>query len=222
MFRKYEKTFRVSGPKGKLSLTHDEITRLFSSAVTIEEKMDGANIGIIRHKKGFSLQKRGSLVGQSEHKQFQFFHGWANYKKYDNIMAVPEGYLLYGELLYAVHTIYYDMLPDYVLLFDIWDGNKNRWLDREARTNFCNKYEFDQVPFIDHGYYSRFTVEKLMPEKSFYGSVAEGMVIKRYTKSGEYYRGKIVKPQFIKEMEESDHWMHKEVKRNKLFILDKS
>ena len=122
MFLKYEKTFRIPIPQikvpGKLILSRKELQLLLAGKVEIEEKMDGANVGIIRHKKGFSLQKRGSLVGQSEHEQFQYFHAWANRIKYDNIMSVPPNHLLYGELLYAVHTIYYDNLPDYFLVFD--------------------------------------------------------------------------------------------------------
>jgi len=215
MFRKYEKTFRVSGPKGKLSLTEAEIKNLFSGKVVIEEKMDGANVGIIRHKKGFHLQKRGSLVGPSEHKQFQYFHAWANQKMYANIMNIPMNYIFYGELLYAVHTIYYDKLPDYVLIFDVWDGEK--YLNWVERNDICNELGFHRVPLIAYDYFYPKSVEMTIPGPSAYGDVAEGIVIKKYTKSGEYYRGKIVKPEFVKEMEESDHWMHKEVKTNKLF-----
>ncbi len=77
MFRKYEKTFRILVPTievpGKLVLSKNDAGALLSGNVIIEEKMDGANVGIIRHKNGFALQKRGSLVGPSEHEQFEFF-----------------------------------------------------------------------------------------------------------------------------------------------------
>ena len=45
---------------------------------------------------------------------------------------------------------------------------------------------------------------------------AEGIVIKRYRKKGEYMRAKIVKPEFIKVLEESVHWTHGPIKNNKL------
>jgi ATP-dependent RNA circularization protein (DNA/RNA ligase family) len=219
MFIKYEKTFRVPISQirvpGKLILSGKELQLLLAGKVEIDEKMDGANAGIIRHKKGFSLQKRGSLVGQSEHEQFQYFHAWANRMKYDNIMSVPPWYLIYGELLYAVHTIYYDSLPDYFLVFDILDLKKDHWMCREEKEDFCGQFGFDIVPLVAEGYFNIDDLYDLMPKESAFGEVAEGMVIKRYRKK-EYLRGKIVKPQFIKTIEESEHWTKYNIRKNKL------
>jgi ATP-dependent RNA circularization protein (DNA/RNA ligase family) len=139
MFRKYEKTYHMDA-SGKFCLSKSDISDLLNGEVIVEEKMDGANVGIIRHKNGFHLQKRGSLVGQSEHEQFGFFHNWANYQNFDKIMNLPKGYTVYGEL---------------------------------------------------------------------------PIVAKRYTKK-EYHRAKIVKPEFRKILDESDHWMKYSIRRNKL------
>lgn len=219
MFRKYEKTFRVPIPDfptgQKFYLSKDETKRLLGAKVTIEEKMDGANTGIIRHKKGFTLQKRGSLVGQSEHEQFGFFHAWANQHAYDRIMTVPIGHLLYGELMYAQHHIYYDQLPDYFLVFDIWNGKK--FLNRGLRDEFCWEHGFSQVPFIAENYFTIDELYDIIPRKSGYGDRAEGIVIKRYRKK-EYVRGKIVWPEFIKELDESEHWTRKGLRINRLRI----
>jgi len=222
MFRKYEKTYRLALPefivKGKLLLDHNQVKDLFAGMVTIEEKMDGANIGIIRHKTGFHLQKRGSLVSTSEHAQFQFFHNWANVQNYDKLMALPKKYIVYGELMYALHTIYYDQLPDFVLVFDVWNGE--RYLNRFERDKFCDKYSFHQVPLLFTDFYNPVDVQHLVPKKSAYGSTAEGIVIKRYKKNGNYCKAKLVWPRFQKEMEESDHWMHKQLRRNKLGVTN--
>ncbi len=100
MFKKYEKIFRILIPeinvRGKFTLSKDETRLLLGGKVFIEEKMDGANTGIIRHKRGFHLQKRGSLVGQSEHEQFGFFYNWAYQKNYEKIMKLPQRYIVYG------------------------------------------------------------------------------------------------------------------------------
>jgi ATP-dependent RNA circularization protein (DNA/RNA ligase family) len=218
MFIKYSKTFRIQIPQypripGKLIMTRDEVKRLLGAEVSIEEKMDGANTGIIRHKNGFSLQKRGSLVGQSEHAQFQYFHHWANQLNYDKIMSVPEGYLIYGEFLYATHHLYYDQLPDYFLVFDVLKDGE--WLTRADRNTFCDAYGFHPVPLITAGYYNLEDLHQFIPDKSAYGPVAEGIVVKRYRK-GEYIRGKVVKPEFVKELEEVDHWSKGPLRKNKL------
>lgn len=217
MFIKYEKIYRIPIIEipigGKFCLSRKEIRLLLAGKVTIEEKIDGANVGIIRHKSGFTLQKRGSLVAQSEHEQFQYLYNWANRTKYDNIMAIPSGYLIYGEWCYAVHSIYYDRLPDYFLVFDILK-DKRKWLDREERDNFCAKYELASVPLIAEGYFSITDLCDLIPKKSAYGDMAEGIVLKRYRKR-EYIRGKIVKPQFIKILEESEHWAKYNIRKNR-------
>ena len=115
MFRKYEKTYRIPVPefsvKGKHYLNKKDVRLLLNSKVDIEEKLDGANTGVVRHKKGFTLQKRGSLVSTSEHEQFNYFHSWAN-TNYSNLMAIPKNYTVYTEVLYSVHCIYYNNLPD--------------------------------------------------------------------------------------------------------------
>jgi ATP-dependent RNA circularization protein (DNA/RNA ligase family) len=218
MFRHYQKTYRIQIPQidvpGKHVLSSDERRRLLAGPVVIEEKMDGANAGIIRHKKGFHLQKKGSLVGQSEHEQFQFFWNWAYQWRYDNIMSLPEGYIVYGELLFAVHTIYYDRLPDYFLVFDVWDGE--RYLTRVQRQAFCEKHGFCEVPFIVMDTFDVDELYEWVPKESAYGDTAEGIVVKRITNKGDYIRGKIVKPEFIKHLEESLHWTKYEIRRNKL------
>lgn len=213
MFVRYDKTFHVFPVTAKYNLDKTQVQRLFAGEMIVEEKMDGANIGIIRHDKGFSLQKRGSLVGPSEHEQFHFFNNWAHVQNYDKIMALPKGSLLYGELLYAQHTIFYDKLPDYVLIFDVKINGK--WLDYDKRIEFCQKYNFHTVPFIARGSFDKNELMKLVPTVSKYGSMAEGIVVKRYAKHG-YFRGKIVRPEFIKAHFENDDMLAYNIKKNLL------
>jgi ATP-dependent RNA circularization protein (DNA/RNA ligase family) len=124
MFIKYEKTYHVFPVTSKHNLDRTQLKRLLSGYGVIEEKMDGANVGIIRHSKGFSLQKRNSLVGPSVHVQFDRLYNWAHTDAYERIMSLPSGVLVYGEWLYATHHIYYDRLPEYFLVFDIRQGKK--------------------------------------------------------------------------------------------------
>lgn len=202
-------------PKNKRCLTSAEVQALLGGAVTIEEKVDGANAGVIRHKQGFHLQKRGSLVGTSEHEQFQFFHNWANYQNYDKLMGLPKGYIVYGELMFAVHSIFYDRLPDYFLVFEVWNGQ--RYLSRAERDAFCDKYGFHQVPLLAEGHFNIGELAELIPATSAFGDTIEGIVVKRYRKKQkERLVGKIVRPEFIKKMDESEHWTKYNIKRNLL------
>lgn len=42
-------------------------------------------------------------------------------------------YVMYGEWLYAKHTVYYDMLPHYFMEFDIYDKENGSFLGTAAR-----------------------------------------------------------------------------------------
>lgn len=211
MFRKYEKTYRFFPTPGKINLSKNDISELLSGEVIVEEKMDGANVGIIRHKHGFSLQKRGSLVGQSEHEQFGYFHNWANNQNYELLMNLPVNHIIYAELLYAVHTVFYDKLPSYVLVFDVWDGNS--YLNYDKRKDFCDMYNLHMVPLVTRGSFSKNDISKLIPEKSMYGDFVEGIVLKRYRKN-EYLKAKVVNPDFIKIVNASEHWSHYNIRKN--------
>ena len=215
MFIKYDKTYHVFSVTSKHNLDKTQLKRLLSGSVVIEEKMDGSNVGIIRHAKGFSLQKRNSLVGTSVHAQFDYFHNWANGAARERIMSVPSGTLIYGELLYATHHIYYDRLPEYFLVFDVRHGKK--WMKYDERKEFCERHGFHMVPLVDRGNFTKDDLRDIVPEHSAHGDVCEGVVIKRYAKHG-YFRGKIVKPGFIQALDEDDegHWSQREVNRNKL------
>lgn len=216
MFRKYEKTFRLRGGNRKRCLTAPQVKQLLAGKVVIEEKLDGANTGIIRHKRGFHLQKRGSLVGQSEHEQFQFFHAWSHSTAWERIMSLPVGYIVYGEWLRCIHTVYYDRLPDWFISFDVWDGRK--FLDRDDRDEFCEKYGFVNVPLVARGYFEVDEIPGLIPDHSAYGDFAEGVVIKKYHKKRNFMKGKWLRPEFSEKMDEK-HWKTLPVRYNELEVM---
>lgn len=218
MFRKYEKTFRVGGPPNKRSLTKTEVKQLLGGKIDIEEKLDGANVGIIRHKNGFHLQKRGSLVGQSEHEQFQFFHAWANGEAWERIQSIPPGHIFYGEWLRCVHTIYYDRLPDWFICFDVWDGR--RFLSRDERVALVDSIGFSSVPLVASGTANSVQeILDLVPTESDFGDLCEGVVIKKYHKKKGLMKGKIVNDQFYDKMDEK-HWVTLPVRYNKVTKIE--
>ena len=223
MFRKYEKTYRLSIPgfevPGKFSLSDREVSELLSGKVIVEEKMDGANTGIIRFAESYRLQKRGSLVDTSEHEQFNRFKAWAS-EHYNNIMSIPPGYVVYGEFLYAQHHIFYDRLPDWFLVFDIFSISRRQYVNYEIRRAMCESAGLWMVPLIGVGHYTKEELGcVLLPKVSRYGDRAEGIVIKRYSKK-KYLRTKLVWPDFVKEVDESDHWTKYNIRTNRVIHYD--
>jgi len=213
--RKYEKTFRILVPQinviGKHFLTDEQTNFLLDDEVVLCEKMDGANVAIIRTAGGFALQKRGGLIGNGEHPQFQFFKSWAQWN-YNKIMELPDDVILYGELCYCVHTIHYDMLPDYFLAFAYLDVKSNYYLHRDSLTDTCKAIGISCVPEIARGKFERSQLFNMIPKISNYGhEEAEGLVAWNYTKG---LRGKVVMEKFVKDMEEDQHWSKNKIKIN--------
>lgn len=210
MFRKYEKTYRIIVPQinihGKYFLSDSDTKLLLGGKVTVSEKLDGANIGIVRHKDTFRLQKRGSLVGQSEHEQFNFFRDWS-FRNTEKIMSLPKNIVLYGELLRCVHTIHYDRLPDWVCFYAVWHNQYNEYLPWDDVSGIVSEAGLHTVPYICEGHINKDELFDLIPQTSQYGSEkAEGIVVWNYR---QQLRGKVVREEFVKNMEEDEHWSNK-------------
>lgn len=213
MFRKYEKTYRIQTPNvhvaGKKILSKTEQKDLITGRITIEEKIDGANVGVIASKKGdqFRLQKRGSLVEFSEHPQFQRFKAWTM-ERYNDLMKLPYPYVLYGEFMWATHHIFYDSLPDWFICFDIWNGKK--FLKRSEVEEICCDLGIEVVPLLFEGYVDNILdIESYLRGPSAFSSEhdREGIVVKNNRKQ---MKGKLVVPEFVKEINEDGiHWMTK-------------
>lgn len=217
MFQKYPKTFRILVPevnvKGKHYLSDEELKLLLAGEVSITEKIDGANVGIIRTKDGFRLQKRGSLVGENEHEQFNFFKAWAQLN-YDKLIKLPRNSVLFGELMYAKHTIFYNRLPDYFLAFALYDYKDDEYYSRDQMVEICNNAGLCYAPEIARGHFKKVELFKLIPNVSHFGDEkAEGIIVEKL-KDGS--RGKLVREEFVKHMEENDHWIHNAVIKNLL------
>ena len=103
--------------------------------IVIEEKVDGANTGISFSDDGeLLLQSRGHyLTGGYRERHYNLFKQWANIHQDELFNVLGNRYIMYGEWLYAKHTVYYDALPHYFLEFDIYDKENNVFLDTESR-----------------------------------------------------------------------------------------
>src|SRR5271167_4110424 len=133
---KYPRTHHLEGSRLQPG-DDDSSTVPFDSLagrfLVVEEKLDGANAGIRFDAEGkLWLQSRGHfLTGGPREKHFNLFKQWANARTDALRRALGSRYVLYGEWLYAKHTIYYDALPHYFLEFDILDTHTDAFLSTE-------------------------------------------------------------------------------------------
>ena len=128
---RYPRTHHLEGSRlqpGDQDLEQVPLAELRGTYCVIEEKLDGANAGMSLDDTGrVRLQSRGHvLVGGPREKHWDLFKQWA--RTHEAVLARKlAGLTLYGEWLYAKHTIFYDELPHYFLEFDIRDESGAFW-----------------------------------------------------------------------------------------------
>ena len=135
---KYPRTPHLEGSKlqpGDEDLSQIPFSEIAGRHIVIEEKIDGANSAVSFSPDGaLRLQSRGHfLTGGYRERHFNLFKQWGAIHRNALFDVLGARYILYGEWLYAKHTIYYDALPHYFMEFDIWDRETKRFLDTPSR-----------------------------------------------------------------------------------------
>lgn len=129
------------------------LARLAHSHVLIEEKLDGANTAISFNAAGeLQLQSRGHyLTGGGSERQFNLFKLWARAHEARLLALLEDRYVLYGEWLYAKHSVFYDRLPHYFHEFDVLDRRTGRFLSTARRRQLLADSPVLSVPVLYEG-----------------------------------------------------------------------
>lgn len=153
---KYPRTRHLEGSRlqpGDEDLASVPFAALRGRHVVVEEKLDGANAGLRFDATGqIRLQSRGHFLGGGpREKHFNLFKQWANGVAPALRDRFGERHALYGEWLYARHTIYYDRLPHYLLEFDILDVTTGDFLSTARRRALLEGLPIVSVPVLYEG-----------------------------------------------------------------------
>ncbi|MBK6604939.1 MAG: RNA ligase family protein [Leptospiraceae bacterium] len=188
----------------------------------VEEKIDGANIGISFDKNAnILIQNRGDYITRENcHIQFRTFWNWID-TVYDNIFNIlTDKYILFGEWCYARHSIYYDRLPDYFLSFDIFEKDTEKFLSFERRNVFVNKMKLQSVPFIQKGLFDMDRILNMLNLKSHFSQEQlEGLYFRQEDNEYLIQRAKLVAKEFI---QITEHWKNRAIELNRVAYSYKS
>ena len=144
---KYPRTQHIEGSgiqKGDEDLDVVPLREFADRHLIVEEKMDGANSAISFSEAGrLQLQSRGHyLTGGEREKQFHLLKTWAHRYTLELWEALADRYVMYGEWLYAKHTVFYTDLPHYFMEFDILDKVSGEFLSTARRQQFLSHLPF--------------------------------------------------------------------------------
>ncbi|XZE56191.1 RNA ligase family protein [Planctomycetaceae bacterium SH139] len=230
-FVKYPRTPHLFGSRGTSDDKHlgerDSLRFLADDSLIAEEKIDGTNVGIHFSGGELLLQCRGHQITNGMHPQYDLFKQWAMVKRGVLEERLGERFIMYGEWLYAKHSIFYGELPHFFFEFDIFDKSTAAFLTLEKRLELLTESGIETVPIVHHGSLERAGVPDLIGPSAF-GSVfehpvsgqkdnlMEGLYFRTEDESGVTGRAKFVRPEFVEKIKQSTHWQQQVMVPNEL------
>ena len=201
--------------RGDKVMSKSECDELLRHELVIEEKVDGANLGISFDSDGnIRAQNRGDYLRLPGSGQWKSLGGWIAPRADTFFDILNDRYILFGEWCYAQHSVKYERLPDWFLGFDVFDKQAGNFLAVSRRDELFRKTRVEQVPFIARGCFTFVEIKSFLARSMLGDQPAEGICI-RYESAGWLLnRAKLVRHSFIQEMEQ--HWSRSEIKKNRL------
>ena len=251
--KKYPRTPHIEGSRlqpGDEDLSQIPFGSIEGRYLVVEEKIDGANSAVSFSDDGeLLLQSRGHyLTGGYRERHFALMKQWATVQKERLFSVLGTRYIMYGEWMYAKHTVFYDMLPHYFMEFDIFDKEKGIFLDTPSRRKLTERMPVCSVPVLSEGYFknkkdlisllgdsnyiSKDHIERLREYAIQNGLDAdrqcretdqsitmEGLYIKVEENGQVIDRMKYVRPSFSQCVDESEsHWLDRPIIPNRLCV----
>lgn len=204
-------------PRHDKVLPDHERDAFLAGELVVEEKVDGANVGLSVGPDGrVRAQNRGAYLGRGAHPQFEPLWPWIAAREARLASALGERLMLFGEWCFAVHSVRYEALPDWFLAFDVYDLEAGRFWSTERRSELFRELGVCRVPEVARGRFTlRALVERLEHEPSRVGpATAEGFYLRRDEEGWLEARAKLVRAEFVQTIEE--HWTKRALEKNQL------
>lgn len=191
-----------------------EAIKFTQHPIVVEEKVDGANLGIsVTEDFQIRFQNRSHFVNSATATQFKQLDNWVSQHPGIWQVLTSTDIVLYGEWLFAQHSIHYTSLPDYFLAFDIYIPSEGKFLSRAKRDALLEGTGIASVPVLAQGTFTKQQIlDFLERPSSFYEGKVEGAYIRIEKDDFEEQRGKIVRPDFMQQIE--THWSTKTLVQN--------
>ena len=157
---KYPRTPHLEGSrlqKGDEDLRQRPFSDIAGKHVVLEEKIDGANSAVSFTEDGeLRLQSRWHfLTGGYRERHYDLMKQWGAVHRDRLYRVLGHRYIMYGEWMYAKHSIYYDQLPHYFMEFDVLDRVTGKFLDTPSRHELLQGLPIGSVPVLAEGIFRK-------------------------------------------------------------------
>jgi ATP-dependent RNA circularization protein (DNA/RNA ligase family) len=209
-----------------LVASQDELGLLLqTNKAIIEEKIDGSNCGIIvsgdypiiRNKNHILNKNYTGNRGTPAKAQFSpiwtwFYRNKEKFERLNEIVGYEVG--VYGEWMFAKHVIYYDLLPDLFIAYDIYDAKNKYFLSPKVTRSILIEAGFSVVPLLAEDV--DLSVDKLLSlrngKSEFSNETREGIYIKVHDDTKIINRYKMVRADYTTD----ENWNKKALVKNKV------
>jgi hypothetical protein len=215
MSPKYPRTMHLPWSPGasKDDRIATDISTLLNVPIIISEKLDGSNT---------SLENIGCFArthaGAPTHASFDGLKALHASVKYN----IPAGVQLFGEWCFALHSIPYDSLPGYFLMFNARDELANIWFPWDTVEVLASCIDVPTVPVLFVGSVAsekdlKKLTESLVCQPSVCGPTREGVVVRIAAGFNDKDFSKSVMKWVRKDhVQTTEHWKDQEIIKNKL------
>lgn len=196
-------------------MSESERNDFLQHEIVVEEKVDGANLGISFDAEGnIRAQNRGSYLHLPSGGQWKKLGGWLSPRAEMLFEKLTDQYIIFGEWCYAQHSVVYNRLPDWFLGFDVYDKSAARFLSSIRRDEFFRSIDVCPVPKLSRGRFSMGELSALFTQSRLSDQPAEGLYLRFDRRDWLIQRAKLVRPKFIQSVEV--HWSRSVIRPNAL------
>lgn len=207
-------------PRDDKVLTEPEIEALLAKPICVEEKLDGANLGISLRATGeLRAQNRGQYLLEPFAGQFSRLNSWFGQHQYALCDNLQSDWIVFGEWCAARHSLDYDNLPDWFVVFDVYDRSEQKFWSCERRNALAAKLGLAVVPTLYQGTATLPELKELLAHASshYREGNPEGIVMRQDSELWCEARAKLVRADFAQSIEE--HWRSRAIEWNDVRIL---
>lgn len=204
-------------PRDDKVLSLGEADALLAGTVVVEEKLDGANLGFSLGPDGrLRVQNRGQYLLEPYTGQFSRLSAWLAQHRYSLTDNLDDTLILFGEWCAARHSLDYEALPDWFVLFDVYDRTRQRFWSGTRRDALADTLGLVVVPQLLHGPATLSELKSLLDTcTSHYRSgPPEGLVIRNESTDWCESRVKLVRAEFTQTL--SEHWRSRGLEWNRV------
>jgi ATP-dependent RNA circularization protein (DNA/RNA ligase family) len=206
-----------SEPRGDKVLSRTEANEFLIDDIIIEEKLDGANLGISFNEAGeIQLQNRGSYLTPPYTGQFLKLGQWIEVHVDALFDHLENHHILFGEWCAAKHSLSYESLPDWFMAFDVYDKTQQQFWSTSRRNHLADSIDISHIPSIQQGHLTLNDLKHIVMThpSHFRQGVMEGIIIRKETTDWITDRAKLVRPDFLQTIDA--HWRGRLIEWNQL------